>query len=324
MIGPLDVTSQKIDRPERPAIRTLRVFRQHRMAVAGLAILGLVALASVIGPAISPSEGIRIAERLRPPSLAHPMGTDELGRDLLARVLAGGRLSLLVGIAATGLALTIGITVGTIAGYVGGWVDNVLMRLVDLALSLPDLFLLILASALLGPSVPTMILIVGLVRWMTVARLVRASILSLREREFIEAARSIGVPAPRIVLGHLLPNALSPVIVAATLSVASAIIAESTLSFLGLGIQPPAASWGSLLRNAQAQIFTAPWMAVFPGLMIFLTVISINFVGDGLRDAYDPRTVRTFRGPRDRIRAALVREIASRDDKAPPTGVPVQ
>ena len=294
--------------------RTWGLFRQNRMAVAGLVTLTLIAIATIVGPEISPYDPVAqsISQRLRPPTLAHPMGTDELGRDLLTRILAGGRLSLLVGVAATVVALAIGLTVGTLAGYLGGWVDNVLMRLVDLALSLPDLFLLILAGAILGPSVTTMILIVGLVRWMNVARLTRASILSLREREFIEAARAIGAPGRRIVLRHLLPNALSPVIVATTLGVASAIIAESTLSFLGLGIQPPAASWGSLLRNAQAGIFTAPWMALFPGLLIFLTVISINFIGDGLRDAYDPRTVRTFRGPRQQIREALLRDAVGR------------
>lgn len=310
-----------IDAPVAPgdAVGTPRgrmwgLFRQNRMAVMGILLLGLVALSATLGPELSPYDPVAqsISQRLRAPSLTHPMGTDELGRDLLTRILAGGRLSLAVGLAATGVALLIGLTVGTLAGYLGGWVDNVLMRLVDLALSLPDLFLLILVSALLGPSVMTMILVIGLVRWMNVARLTRASILSLREREFIEAARAVGAPGPRIVLRHLLPNALSPVIVAATLGVASAIVAESTLSFLGLGIQPPAASWGSLLRNAQAQIFTAPWMALFPGLLIFITVISINFVGDGLRDAYDPRTVRLFRGPRQRIREALIREVTAR------------
>lgn len=287
--------------------RAWALFLQNRMAVVGLIILATIAVASFIGPLVSPysATATDVLNRLKPPTLAHPMGTDELGRDLLTRILVGGRLSILVGLAATAVAVTIGVTVGTIAGYAGGWVDNVLMRLVDLALSLPDLFLLILVAALLGPSVMTMIIIIGLVRWMNVARLVRASILSLREREFIESARSIGASARRIILRHLLPNSMSPVIVAATLGVASSIIAESTLSFLGLGIQPPATSWGSILRNAQSVIFTSPWMAIFPGVMIFLTVISINFIGDGLRDAYDPRTMRTFRGSKRAARAAL-------------------
>jgi len=296
-----------------PAVRggrQWRVFRHNRTAMLGLAVLGTIAVAVAIGPELSPYDAVEpdIAARLQPPTVPHPMGTDELGRDMLTRILAGGRLSLLVGLAATLIALSIGITVGALAGYLGRWVDNLLMRLVDVALSLPDLFLLILAASLLGPSVTTMIVVIAIVRWMNVARLVRASFLSLREREFIEAARAAGAGGPWIVVRHLLPNSLSPIIVAGTLGVASAIIAESTLSFLGLGIQPPATSWGSMLRNAQAQMFTSPWLAVFPGLMIFLTVIAINMVGDGLRDALDPGTTRTFRGPREQIRAALLRE----------------
>lgn len=278
------------------------------MAVVGLIVLGLILAGTILGPIVSPydSTTTNMAIRLSTPTLAHPMGTDELGRDTLTRVLAGGRVSLAVGALATLVALSIGIVVGAVAGYAGGWVDNVLMRLVDVALSVPDLFLLIFASALLGPSFGTMILIISLVRWMNVARLVRASFLSLREREFIESARAIGASPFRIIGIHLLPNSLSPIIVAGTLGVASAILAESTLSFLGLGIQPPAASWGSMLRNAQAQIFTAPVAAVFPGLLIFLTVIAINFVGDGLRDALDPGRAHRFRGPRDRMKATLL------------------
>ena len=276
---------------------------QNRMAIAGIVTLGVIAAASLLGPVLSPYDTTTqdLARRYEGPTLANPMGTDELGRDVMTRVLAGGRLSLGVAFAATLIALTIGITVGALAGFFGGWVDNALMRLVDLALSLPDLFLLILASALLGPSVPTMVIIIGLVRWMNVARLVRASFLSLREREFVEAARAAGAGPLRLILIHLLPNSLGPVVVAGTLAVASAIIAESTLSFLGLGIQPPASSWGAMLRNAQSQIFTSPQLAVFPGLMIFLTVIAINFVGDGLRDALDPRTLHVDR----RAKAAL-------------------
>lgn len=292
--------------------RPWRVFRRNRTALLGLVILATIAVAVVIGPVLSPYDVVEqnIRDRLRPPSPGHPMGTDELGRDLLTRILAGGRLSLVVGLAATLIALTIGIAVGAIAGYFGRAVDNVLMRAVDVALSLPDLFLLILAASLLGPSVATMIVVIAIVRWMNVARLVRASFLSLREREFIEAARAAGGRGPWIIVRHLLPNSLSPIVVAGTLGVASAIIAESTLSFLGLGIQPPATSWGSMLRNAQAQLFTSPWMAIFPGLMIFLTVLAINMVGDGLRDALDPGSARVFRGRREQIRTALLMETA--------------
>ena len=312
--------------PARGWRRTWRAFAQNRMALAGLVVLGLVVASAILGPILSPYDTVaqNISQRLQPPSLAHPMGTDELGRDALTRILAGGRISLAIGALATMVALSIGITVGAVAGYVGRWVDNLLMRVVDVALSLPDLFLLIFASALLGPSFGTMVIIISLVRWMNVARLVRASFLTLREREFIESSRAIGASPFRIVGVHLLPNSLSPVIVAGTLGVASAILAESTLSFLGLGLQPPAASWGSMLRNAQAQIFTSPWMAVFPGLMIFLTVIAINFVGDGLRDALDPGTAHGFKGPRERVRAALLAErppIRRQPDSAAPVAV---
>jgi peptide/nickel transport system permease protein len=302
-----------IEMPRRG--RFWSVFAQNRMAMAGLVILGAIVAASLLGPLLSPyqAEVLDVANRYQTPSLEHPMGTDDLGRDVLTRVLAGGRLSLAVGALATVVALAIGITVGAVAGFRPGWVDNVLMRLVDMALSLPDLFLLILATALIGPSVVSIVIIISLVRWMNVARLVRASFLSLREREFVEAARATGAGPLRIVLQHLLPNSLSPVIVAGTLGVASAIIAESTLSFLGLGLQPPASSWGSMLRSAQSQIFTSPWLAVFPGAMIFLTVISINFIGDGLRDALDPATLRVHRGAR-----RLLDEIPARRPSAGP------
>ena len=287
--------------PVGGGLRFWRVFAQNRMAVAGAVTLGLIVVASVLGPVLSPYDLNEqdLVNRLQPPSRAHPMGTDDLGRDSMTRVLAGGRLSLTIGALAALAAVVIGVLVGSVAGLFGRWVDAVLMRLVDLALSLPDLFILILVAALLGPSFATMVLIISLVRWMNVARLVRASFLSLREREFVEALRAIGVTRFRLAWRHLLPNSLSPVIVAGTLAVASAVIAESTLSFLGLGLQPPASSWGTMLRNAQAEIFTSGWLAVFPGLMIFLTVVSINFVGDGLRDALDP----TARRPRASRRA---------------------
>jgi peptide/nickel transport system permease protein len=289
--------------------RLWRVFAQNRMAVAGAVMLLLIVLGSILAPVVSPY-GLNeqdVVNRLQPPSWKHPMGTDDLGRDSMTRVLAGGRLSLTIGALAAFAAVVIGVVVGSLAGLLGRWVDAVLMRLVDLALSLPDLFILILIAALLGPSLTTMILIISLVRWMNVARLVRASFLSLREREFVEALRAIGVSRFRLAWRHLLPNSLSPVIVAGTLAVASAVIAESTLSFLGLGLQPPASSWGTMLRNAQAEIFTSAWLAVFPGLMVFLTVVSINFVGDGLRDALDPtaRRPRASRRARRELEAGL-------------------
>lgn len=292
----------------------LRSFLRNRMAVLGLVLLALVLLGALLGPVLSPYDTVQqnISERLQSPSLTHPMGTDELGRDTFTRVLAGGRISLAVGGLATAVALVIGVLVGALAGFFRGWLDSVLMRLVDLMLSLPDLFLLILASALFGPSFVTIVIIVGLVRWMNLARLTRASFLALHERDFIEATRALGVRRSRVIIRHLLPNSMSPIIVAGTLGVASAILAESTLSFLGLGLQPPTASWGSMLKDAQAQVFTSPWLAVFPGLMVFLTVLAINFVGDGLRDAMDPSTTQVGRPSQARAlaRAAVGRPAA--------------
>jgi peptide/nickel transport system permease protein len=286
-----------------------RVFRTNKMAMAGLVVLSLVVVAAIFGPIISPYDVLTqdVVNRLQGPSLAHPMGTDELGRDILVRVLAGGRISLLVGALAMTVALVVGVSVGSLAGFYGKWVDNALMRLVDLSLSLPDLFLLILAASLLGPSVLTMVIIIGMVRWMNVARLVRASFLSLREQEFVQAARAIGARGRHLVFRHLIPNSMGPVIVAGTLGVASAIVAEATLSFLGLGLQPPASSWGSMLRNAQSFVFSAPWYPVFPGFMIFLTVISINFIGDGLRDVLDPAGIGRVSSRLRRRQAAVLR-----------------
>ncbi len=282
--------------------RNWRSFSRNRPAVIGLVVLTLILAAAILGPILSPYDTLTqdLGNRLQGPSWAHPMGTDELGRDSMTRILAGGRVSLGVAALATSVALGVGITIGSIAGFYGRWIDNVLMRLTDLALSLPDLFLLILAASLLGPSFTTMVIIIGLVRWMNVARLVRGSFLTLREREFVVSARASGTRSFGIVFKHLLPNSISPLIVAGTLGVASAIIAESTLSFLGLGLQPPTPSWGTMLRDAQRVIFSTPSAAVFPGLMIFLTVVSVNFIGDGLRDVFDPSGATLSRSRFDR------------------------
>ena len=281
-----------------------RRFRRHRLAISGALVLAAMVLAVVAGPFVYrvPIDEIDFRAKLKGPSSQHPLGTDDLGQDLLARVLYGGRISLAVGVVAMLIGISAGTMVGALAGQLGGTVDNVSMRVTDLFLSLPQLpiFLLVVylfrdrIKAFLGPEVGAFVLIVGVIgclRWMPVARLVRAQFLSLREKEFVESARALGVPSVRQVVRHILPNAVGPVIVAASLDVAAAIILESTLSFLGLGFPPDIPTWGRLLFDAKDNLDFAPHWALFPGTAIFLTVLSINFVGDGLRDALDPRKV---------------------------------
>lgn len=277
-------------------------FKRHRMALVGSIVLGLLVAGAILVSVISPYDPERssMSERREPPSITHPMGTDTLGRDMLTRLLYGGRISLTIGLLATLLGITIGTIIGALAGYYGGHVDNLLMRLTDLFISLPRIFMLIIMSLLLrSVEIPILstsgglggiVLILGLLSWTGVARLVRGQFLSLKEKEFVEAARALGIRNLRIVFGHVLPNTATPVIVAATLLVAQSIISESGLSFLGLGVQPPTPTWGNMLNAAQDEMRKGNWwMAFFPGFMIFLTVISINYIGDGLRDALDPR-----------------------------------
>ncbi len=276
-------------------------FRRHPGAIAGTTVLGLLALC-VLLVAFSPydPEASDMGNRLQPPSWAHPFGTDPLGRDMLTRVLYGGRISLSVGLMVVVITLLIGVPIGALAGYFGGWVDSILMRITDAAISLPALLVLILLSAILREadaplvernSVLTIAVVISLLSWMMTARLVRAAFLTIREMEFVEAARCVGASNLRIMVRHILPNAVGPVIVEATLEVGYAILEESGLSFLGFGVQPPAASWGNLLSNAQQHLTKYPWLAIFPGVMIFLTIISVNYIGDGLRDAFDPYKV---------------------------------
>ena len=269
-------------------------FRAHRPALLGIFVLATLALLSAAASIVSPYDPDKPALLLifEPPSLSHPFGTDDLGRDLATRILYGGRVSLSVGLLAVTVAVSIGTLVGVTAGYYGGWIDSLLMRFVDMMYSFPRLFLLILFGVFFkGMTIGVIVLVLGVLSWMTTSRLVRASFLSLKQREFVEAARCVGASDRRIIVRHILPNSLAPIIVAATLGVAAAIIAESTLSFLGLGIQPPTPSWGNMLNHATTDMDKAPWIAIFPGLFIFLAVVSINFIGDGLRDALDPRHV---------------------------------
>ena len=268
-------------------------FRRHRLAMIGLVVLGALVTAAVLANVVSGYDpDLPDVESIRqPPSLAHPMGTDQIGRDQLSRLLHGGRFSLQVGLFATLVSILIGTTIGALAGFYGGTLDNVLMRLTDLMFTVPRLLVLLLIGAIFKTTLLLIIVLLGATSWMAVARLVRASFLSLREKEFVEAARSIGVRDANLIVRHLLPNALGPVIVAATLGVAGAILVESTLSYLGYGVQPPTPTWGNMLQNAQSEMYAAPWLAIFPGLLIFVTIMAINFVGDGLRDALDPRSL---------------------------------
>jgi peptide/nickel transport system permease protein len=276
-------------------------FRKHKLALMGLGILSLLVIGTLVVPAITRYDPGKtsILDKYLPPSPQHIMGTDGLGRDMFIRAMDGGRISLAIGLLAMLLAISIGTVVGSIAGYYGGMIDDILMRVADLMLTMPTLFVAILLTQLLRAGVipflqagiVPIILVVAITSWMGVARLVRASFLSLKEKEFVEAARCCGAGNRRIMLRHILPNAMSPIIVAATLRVGAAIITESGLSYLGFGVQPPTPTWGNMLKNAQSELDYAPWTAIFPGLFIFLTVIAVNYIGDGLRDALDPHHV---------------------------------
>jgi peptide/nickel transport system permease protein len=274
--------------------RAVQRFVRHRRALFGMGMLATLLLATFVLPevlALDP-DAIDFAARLTPPNPQHPFGTDNLGRDYLARCLYGGRISLGVGFVAMAIAVGLGTTIGAVAGYYGGMIDGALMRGVDFVISLPLFFIILIAQMLLRPNVVNVMLIIGLTSWMGVSRIVRAEVLVQRSREYVVAAQAVGCAARRIVLRHVLPNVVGAITVVATLNVAAAILVESALSFLGLGVQPPQASWGSMISGAQTRMFLAPWVAIFPGLLISLTVVSFNFVGDGLRDAFDPRSGR--------------------------------
>lgn len=268
-----------------------RRFVRNKLAVIGaLVVLGL-AVVAVAAPLIAPydPETPHLEQVLRPPSWNHLCGTDRLGRDVFSRMVYGARISLLVGFVAVGISTLIGLLMGALAGYFGRWVDALIMRFVDLMLCFPSFFLILAVIAMFPPSIFLIMAVIGATGWMGVARLVRAEFLTLKERDFVVAARSIGAGNTRIIFRHLLPNALAPVLVSATLGVAAAILVESALSFLGLGVQPPTPSWGNILKDGQAMMENAPWMSIFPGLAILITVMGYNLLGEGIRDALDPR-----------------------------------
>lgn len=285
-----------------------RRFRRHKMALFGLVALFFLVVYSLGGTLFYSEQYANFTDttmRLQPPSRQHPFGTDTVGRDILARTIYGGQISLLIGLTAMIVEVSIGVTVGALAGYYGGWVDSILMRFTEAMLNIPQLFLLLVMAKFFGGKVPNItlfgrtfsgsvvviVLIIGATSWMYLARIVRAEFLSIKEREFILAARAIGTPTASIIFQHILPNAIAPIVVSATLSVANAITLEAYISFLGLGVQPPTATWGNMLEGAYNYIETAPWLWIFPGTLIVLTVLSINFIGDGLRDALDPRSL---------------------------------
>ena len=274
--------------------RAVRRFCRHKLALTGMAMITLLTLACIIGPHVLPYDMLYIDLRARfsPPMTGdHYLGTDPLGRDIAARLLNAGRISLLVGFSAMLLSTLMGALVGVIAGYRGGLVGAALMRFTDAFLAFPSIFLVLALAALLKPTPEMITIIIALTHWMEVARIVEAEVRSLREREFVQAGRMLGLSSSHIMFREVLPNAMGPIIVAASLTVARAILLEAYVSFLGYGIQPPLPSWGNLLTNAQELIWDAPALAVYPGLAIFVTVIAFNFVGDGLQDALDPRSL---------------------------------
>ena len=303
--------------PLSPEQLAWRRFRKHRMAMTALVILGLLVLYMVLGGLVvrgycKPIDKTVTGEawancndtsqKLKPPSALHPFGTDVIGRDILARTIYGGQISFLIGISAAIMEVALGTLVGAIAAFYGGWIDSVLMRFTEAMLNIPTLFLLIVTAKFFGGKLPNVdffgreltgsvlviILIIAATSWMYLARIVRASVLSLREMDFVAASRALGVSDQRIILTHLLPNTLAPITVAGTLGVANAILSEAYVSFFGLGVQPPTASWGNMLDSAYQYLEQAPWLWFFTGTLILLTVLSVNFVGDGLRDALDP------------------------------------
>jgi len=286
---------------------TWRRFRRHKPAIIGLIVLFLLVMYALAGSLVFSEKFANFNDtrlRLQAPSVDHPFGTDSIGRDVLARTIYGGQISLLIGLTAVVVETFLGILVGALAGYYGGLVDSILMRITEAMLNIPEIFLLIVMAKYFGGKIPevdifgrafsgsviVIVLIIGLTSWMYLARIVRAQFLSLKENEFVLAARATGTSNLEIIFRHILPNSVAPIVVSATLGVANAILAEAYISFLGLGVQPPTATWGNMLDGANNYLESAPWLWFFPGLLILLTVLSINFLGDGLRDALDPRS----------------------------------
>ena len=289
-----ELTKGKELKPINPWVDKFRQILHNRFAVIGLVILTILVLVAVLAPIIAPANPYKmdLTNSLQPPGTQNLLGTDKLGRDVFSRIIYGSRISLTVGFIVQGIALLVGVTLGAISGYFGGLIDNIIMRIVDVVIAFPFLILAIAIVAIVGPSLTNMMLVLGGVVWINYARLIRGMFLSLKEEEFVVAARVVGAKDGRIILKHVLPGTLGVIIVQATFGIASAILAASALSFLGMGAQPPSAEWGAMLAEAKPYLRKLPLMTFAPGLAIMITVLAINFVGDALRDAFDPRVLK--------------------------------
>ena len=286
---------QSLPRQESYARMVLRRFCQHKLAVAGAVFLAIVVVCALLAPWIAPYDPVQIQDAFgAAPSAKYLLGTDQSGRDVLSRLIYASRVSLLVGVASTGIAMVIGVVLGLVSGYFGGWMDMLLMRITDMVMAFPYIMLILVVASLVGPGMWNIIFILGFLNWPGVARLVRGNVLAIKESNYIKAAKVSGLSTPRILFGQILPNTVAPILVNATSGIALAILDEAALSFLSMGVQPPAASWGNMLNGAQSlTILTSqPWLWLPPGLAIVLTVLSINFMGDALRDALDPTNTR--------------------------------
>lgn len=266
-------------------------FRRNKLAVAGGIIVAVLFFVAILAPLVSPYDPNDIDRKhiLEPPGIRHPLGTDDMGRDVLSRMIWGSQISLSVGFVAVGISVVMGMIFGSLSGYYGGWMDRIIMRFIDIMLSVPTFFLILAVIAFIGSSIWNIMIIIGITSWMGVARLVRAEFLSLKEREYVLAARAVGASSMRIIFRHIMVNSLAPVLVSAVLGIAGAVLVESALSFLGIGVQPPDPSWGNILTLGKDNMETAWWLSVFPGLAILITVLGYNLLGEGVRDALDPR-----------------------------------
>lgn len=293
--GSLRGVAERLDREESYMRMIIQRFLKHRLAVAGIVFLFLIVLAAVFAPWIAPQNPYDVTDSFSaPPSSEHVLGTDQVGRDVMSRLIYAARVSLMVGIGAVAIYVVIGTVLGAVSAYFGGWVDMLFMRVTDVFMSFPSLMVILVIVSVLGPSLTNVILVLGLLGWPSVARLVRGSVLSLKQLDYVKANIALGLSTPRILFLHILPNAMAPILVHATFGMAGAILTEAALSFLGLGVQPPTASWGNMLTDAQSLtvLTEQPWLWVPSGIMIALTVLSINFIGDGLRDAMDPKSLK--------------------------------